>query len=127
MKKYDCVLRKQLEDSYNTPINGVNCITLSHLQLVINAVRRFDERYYPVEEKVQKNLCKEIIAGILFITLLLVTTMANASNEKMGIMVSAIPEPSGPKDPQMVPSRSVIRVTGLEIPKGIPGANGVGE
>ncbi len=47
MKRHDPILRQQLFDQYNTPIAGEDCVTFHHMQLVINAVRKFDEKYQP--------------------------------------------------------------------------------
>lgn len=47
MSKHDSILRKQLLDHYCTPINNVDCITTPHLQLMINAVRSFDQKHKP--------------------------------------------------------------------------------
>jgi len=37
-------LRQLLKDKYNTPINGEDCITFHHMQLVINTVRQYDKK-----------------------------------------------------------------------------------
>ena len=59
MEKHDSILRKQLMDHYNTPINNVDCITKPHLQMVINSVRNFDKKHTPLKVDLYETLLKE--------------------------------------------------------------------
>lgn len=59
MNKNDSILRKQLLDYYNTPVDGVDCITAPHLQLVINSIRDFDKKHIPSKMDIYELLLEQ--------------------------------------------------------------------
>ena len=77
MKTHDPILRQQLKDHYNTPIDGIDCVTFHHMQLVINSVREFDKKFHPTECGMQDNAVKAAVLCTIAVVALVVFAIFN--------------------------------------------------
>lgn len=50
----DSTLRELLYSKYNVTIQGVDCIEMAHVQLVINTVREYDSRKCPHDKNLNE-------------------------------------------------------------------------